>query len=110
NIPDGSPAASEELFGPVASLFKARDFDEAIGIANSTRFGLGSAIFTNETNEMERAFNELDCGATFVNAITASDPRLPFGGVKASGHGRELAQDGIREFMNLKTCSIGASS
>ncbi|MEO0981796.1 MAG: NAD-dependent succinate-semialdehyde dehydrogenase [Pseudomonadota bacterium] len=110
NAPDGSPAASEELFGPVATLFKAASIDEAIEIANATRFGLGSAIFTQERGDMERAFNELDTGATFVNAITASDPRLPFGGVKASGHGRELAEDGIREFLNLKTCSIGASA
>jgi len=109
-VPETSPAASEELFGPVATLFKAPSLDRAIEIANGTRFGLGSAIFTKDERDVERAFNELDAGATFVNAITASDPRLPFGGVKASGHGRELAADGIREFLNLKTCSIGASS
>ncbi|MEM1105637.1 MAG: NAD-dependent succinate-semialdehyde dehydrogenase [Pseudomonadota bacterium] len=109
DVPSGSPGAQEELFGPVATLFKASSLDAAIEIANGTRFGLGSAIFTQERSEMERAFNELDAGATFVNAITASDPRLPFGGVKASGHGRELAEDGIREFLNLKSCSIGAS-
>lgn len=110
NIPDGSPAATEELFGPVASLFKTSSLDAAIALANGTRFGLGSAIFTQDRAEMERAFNEIDAGATFVNSITASDPRLPFGGVKASGHGRELAEDGIRAFTNLKTCSIGQSS
>jgi len=110
DAPDGSPAATEELFGPVATLFEAGSLDEAIARANATRFGLGSAIFTTQRREMERAFNEIDAGATFVNTITASDPRLPFGGIKASGHGRELAEEGIREFTNLKTCCIGPSA
>lgn len=106
NIPENSPAYREELFGPVALMFKVRTLDDAIELGNATRFGLGSAIFTNDNEEMEQAFQRLDAGATFVNTITASDPRLPFGGVKASGYGRELAQNGLREFLNVKTCVI----
>jgi len=106
-IPASAPAACEELFGPVASLFRATSFDAAIDIANTTRFGLGSAIFTGERKEIDEAFDRLEAGATFVNTITASDPRLPFGGVKASGVGRELAREGIRAFLNIKTCCVG---
>lgn len=109
-VPPNAPAYTEELFGPVASLFRVRDLDAAIELANATRFGLGSAMFTQDRAEIERAFNELDAGATFINTITASDPRLPFGGVKASGHGRELAEEGIREFLNAKTCVIGPTT
>lgn len=105
-IPESAPAYSEELFGPVASLFRARDLDHAIELGNATRFGLGSAIWTQDEREIERAIDGLDAGATFVNAIVASDPRLPFGGVKQSGYGRELSRDGIREFVNRKTISI----
>ena len=104
--PPDSPAAREELFGPVASLFRVPDLDAAIALANASRFGLGSAIFTNEAAEAEQAINELEAGATFVNAMVASDPRLPFGGVKASGYGRELARVGMQEFMNAKTVAI----
>ncbi|NHK28352.1 NAD-dependent succinate-semialdehyde dehydrogenase [Parvularcula flava] len=110
NIPEGAPAFAEELFGPVATLFSAASLSEAISLANTSRFGLGSAIFTQDEGEIEQAFNQLDAGGTFVNTITASDPRLPFGGVKASGYGRELAEDGIREFVNIKTCCVGSSS
>ncbi|MCB1590830.1 MAG: NAD-dependent succinate-semialdehyde dehydrogenase [Alphaproteobacteria bacterium] len=103
DIPREAPAYSEELFGPVGLLFAVGDLDDAVLLANDTRFGLGSAIFTTDQDEMERAINGLEAGATFVNKVVASDPRLPFGGVKASGYGRELAEEGIREFMNIKT-------
>jgi succinate-semialdehyde dehydrogenase/glutarate-semialdehyde dehydrogenase len=105
-IPEDSPAYGEEIFGPVAMLFKARDLDDAIRIGNATRFGLASAIWTADEGEIERAIDGLDAGATFVNSMVASDPRLPFGGVKKSGYGRELARDGIREFVNRKTISV----
>ena len=106
NIPWDAPAAQDELFGPVASLFRVQNFEEAIALANNTRFGLGSAIFTQDKNEMERAIDFIEAGCIFVNSIVASDPRLPFGGIKASGYGRELAAEGIREFVNIKTVSI----
>lgn len=103
NIPPEAPAYSEEFFGPVALFFKINSLDEAINLANATRFGLGSAIFTQDEGEMEQAVRDLDAGFTAINGIVASDPRLPFGGVKASGYGRELAGEGIREFINIKT-------
>ncbi|MEO0998072.1 MAG: NAD-dependent succinate-semialdehyde dehydrogenase [Pseudomonadota bacterium] len=106
DIPEDAPAYSEELFGPVASLFRVDSLDAGIRLANDSRFGLGSAIFTTDDAEIERAASELDAGATFVNSLVASDPRLPFGGVKASGYGRELSAEGIREFVNVKTVSI----
>ncbi len=106
DIPEDAPAYTEELFGPVASLFRVDGLDAGIRLANDSRFGLGSAIFTADAAEIERAASELDAGATFVNSMVASDPRLPFGGVKASGYGRELSGEGIREFVNAKTVSI----
>src|SRR5713226_3078570 len=106
NIPPGSPAHKEEMFGPVASVFRARDIDDAIRIANDSRFGLGASAWTNDKNERERFINDLESGMVFINRMVASDPRLPFGGVKWSGHGRELGAHGIREFTNIKTVWI----
>lgn len=106
DIPAGSPAADEELFGPVALLFKAGSLDEAIRIANDSRFGLGSCIWSNEQDEIDQAINQLQAGSTFVNAMVASDPARPFGGVKDSGYGRELSADGMLAFMNAKTVSV----
>jgi succinate-semialdehyde dehydrogenase/glutarate-semialdehyde dehydrogenase len=106
NIPQSSKAFHEEIFGPVACLFKVDDLNEAIALANDSPFGLGSAIFTDDKVEQDQAIEELEAGATFINSMTASDPRLPFGGIKRSGYGRELASEGLRAFCNVKTVSI----
>jgi succinate-semialdehyde dehydrogenase/glutarate-semialdehyde dehydrogenase len=106
NIPEDSPAYQEELFGPVASIFRVKNADEAIRIANGSRFGLGASAWTNDEKEREKFINELESGMVFINRMVASDPRIPFGGVKWSGHGRELGAHGIREFTNIKTVCI----
>ena len=101
------PAYDDELFGPVAAIIGARGESDAIRIANDTAFGLGAAVFTRDVARGERiARDELEAGACFVNGFVRSDPRLPFGGVKASGYGRELAMHGIREFVNAKTVYV----
>jgi succinate-semialdehyde dehydrogenase/glutarate-semialdehyde dehydrogenase len=105
-IPPGSPAQREELFGPVASIFPARDMEEAIRIANDTSFGLGASAWTNDARERELFIGQIEAGMAFVNSMVVSDPRLPFGGIKRSGYGRELSHCGLREFVNIKTVSI----
>ena len=104
NVAPGMPAWDEELFGPVAAIICVRDEAEALQVANGSRFGLGAAVFTRDRARGERiAASELEAGNCFVNALVRSDPKLPFGGVKDSGYGRELSHFGIREFVNVKT-------
>jgi succinate-semialdehyde dehydrogenase / glutarate-semialdehyde dehydrogenase len=106
NVKPGMPAYEEELFGPVAAIITARDEDDAVRIANDSVFGLGGAVFTKDPARGERVARRMDAGSTFVNSLVASDPRLPFGGIKESGYGRELGPYGIREFVNIKTIVV----
>ncbi|GGY51473.1 NAD-dependent succinate-semialdehyde dehydrogenase [Parvularcula lutaonensis] len=106
DIPENAPAYRDEIFAPVALMFRVPNLDEAIELANNSDFGLGSAIFTKEKSEVTHAVRRLEAGATAVNRIVASDPRLPFGGVKTSGYGRELAKDGMMALVNKKTVTI----
>jgi succinate-semialdehyde dehydrogenase/glutarate-semialdehyde dehydrogenase len=110
DIPENSPAYRDELFGPVACLFRAKNLDDAIRIANDSRFGLGASAWTNDERERDRLINDVETGMIFINKMVVSDPRLPFGGVKQSGHGRELGVEGIREFVDIKTVWIQDSA
>ncbi len=107
DVAKGMPAYDEELFGPVAAIIPVKDEEEALRVANDSVFGLGAAVFTNDVEKGERiAAEELEAGACFVNAFVKSDPRLPFGGIKESGYGRELSHYGIKEFVNIKTVYV----
>src|SRR5450631_1518353 len=108
-VKPGNAAFDEELFGPVAALIEAKDEAEAVRLANATTFGLGAAVFTRDLQRGERVARQFESGAAHVNSLVASDPRLPFGGVKESGYGRELGSFGIKEFVNVKSVYIKAT-
>ena len=106
-VAPGMPAYEDELFGPVAAVIRARDAQDALRIANDSRFGLGGSVWTSDLEHGERFARGLECGCAFVNGLVKSDPRLPFGGIKDSGYGRELGEPGLKEFLNIKTLWIG---
>jgi succinate-semialdehyde dehydrogenase/glutarate-semialdehyde dehydrogenase len=106
NLKKGMPAYDEEIFGPVASVIPVKDEEEALAVANDTEFGLGASIWTKDIEKAKGMATRIEAGAVFINAQVKSDPRLPFGGVKKSGHGRELGEYGVKEFVNAKTVAI----
>jgi len=107
DVADSSPAWREELFGPVAVLVRAQDTDAAIALANDTIYGLGANLWTRDLDRAQVLAARIEAGSVFINGMVASDPRLPFGGVKQSGYGRELSEFGIHEFVNIQTVWIG---
>jgi len=110
DVTDEMPVLRDETFGPVAALRRVRDADEAIRVANSSRYGLGAAVWTRDTTAAKAIARRLESGSVFVNGLVSSDPRLPFGGVKRSGYGRELGSFGIREFVNVQTVWVGPAN
>src|SRR5262249_24556879 len=106
DVPADAPAFCEETFGPLAAIVRAADADEAIALANDSRFGLGAAGWTRDEPAIEQFARGLEAGSVFINGMVASDPRFPFGGVKKSGYGRELSSFGLREFVNVKTVRV----
>jgi succinate-semialdehyde dehydrogenase / glutarate-semialdehyde dehydrogenase len=110
DVRPGMPAYDEETFGPVAAVIRAADEDQAVRVANDTAYGLGASVWTRDVERGRRVARQVQSGAVFVNAVVASDPRLPFGGVKRSGYGRELSAAGIREFTNLRTWWVSGSA
>ena len=102
-VAEGMPAFDEEVFGPVAAVIRVKDEAQAVRAANASRYGLGAAVWTADPARGERLARELEVGSVFVNGLVKSDPRLPFGGVKLSGYGRELSEYGLKEFVNVKT-------
>jgi succinate-semialdehyde dehydrogenase / glutarate-semialdehyde dehydrogenase len=106
-VTPGMPVFAEETFGPVAAVVRARNTVEAISLANRSQYGLGAALWTRDLDAARALARQVEAGSVFINGMVASDPRLPFGGIKRSGYGRELGKFGIREFVNIKTVWIG---